>query len=174
MLTPPNFLPSDYEICPYATFSLANVGPGAGAGSGAVPVTPSKSLASYSLQLHTFSQWERDCYAEGPPLPLPLPASRAPRHNGQHYSRGRSKAGKAGKASAVSASSAAHPAATPRPADSGEALRMDRRVERARGAASAATASPPDGLSLGGFARLLDPVPAPALTAARVLWPGRG
>ncbi|XP_052126797.1 cell adhesion molecule Dscam2-like isoform X3 [Frankliniella occidentalis] len=70
---------SDYEICPYATFSLSNATPGAGPVAGAGTLTPSKSLASYSLQLHTFSQ--RDCYAEGPP-----PSARRNAH-----SRSRSK-----------------------------------------------------------------------------------
>ncbi|KAK3933321.1 Down syndrome cell adhesion molecule-like protein Dscam2, partial [Frankliniella fusca] len=128
---------SDYEICPYATFSLSNAapgsgpgvvvpgaGPGAGPGSGSGTLTPSKSLASYSLQLHTFSQ--RDCYAEGPP-----PGARRGAH-----SRSRSKA---------SLGAAATPSGPPgaggvacRTADGGDG-----------GATTRPTASPPDGLSLG-------------------------
>ncbi|KAJ1524379.1 hypothetical protein ONE63_010879 [Megalurothrips usitatus] len=116
---------SDYEICPYATFSLANANQGGRQTAGGGTLTPSKSLASYSLQLHTFSQ--RDCYAEGP-----LPQRRPSGQQQQIYgARSRSKA--------PSAASVA--AAAPRLSDSGEGGPSAR-------ARDPATASPPDGLSL--------------------------
>ncbi|XP_052126487.1 cell adhesion molecule Dscam2-like isoform X3 [Frankliniella occidentalis] len=80
---------ADYDICPYATFSLANTQP-----SGPVPVpglgsrTPAPA-PDYSLHFQTFTQ--RDCYEAGPRRSLSRPAIAAPE---SFYASGGIKRGK--------------------------------------------------------------------------------
>lgn len=62
---------ADYDICPYATFSLSNAPSGPGGPGGPGGALGSRSPApDYTLQFQTFSQ--RDCYDAGPRPPRSL------------------------------------------------------------------------------------------------------
>ncbi|KAK3933279.1 Down syndrome cell adhesion molecule-like protein Dscam2 [Frankliniella fusca] len=66
---------ADYDICPYATFSLANTqpaGPGPLGGRSPAPAP----APDYSLHFQTFTQ--RDCYEAGPRRSLSRPALATP------------------------------------------------------------------------------------------------
>jgi hypothetical protein len=72
----------DYEICPYATFSLPGGGGGGGGGG-----TNSTQTMDYSMQFQTFSQQE--CYA-GQPRPS-TSGYGGSKSNKDYYSRVRTK-----------------------------------------------------------------------------------